>query len=231
MKRLVLLSPLVLISVVISYIQIIYANVPDIVLKQKKAVVTIYIDDKDGNRIATGSGFIIDPNGIIVTNYHVAKVWLEANNTITLKMENGAFYPVEDFISFNEDNDIAPLKAAGKELPTVNLAKDYKSKQGESVVVIGSPLGLETTVSDGIVSSVRGKDGLIQITAPVSPGSGGSPVFNSRGKVIGVATFLIDGGQNLNFAIPIKHVSYLLKTHETIKKKSIVDDLGVIKLA
>lgn len=194
------------------------ATIPDIVLKQKKAVVTIYINDKDGNQVATGSGFVIDPNGIIATNFHIVSKWLEADNTILFKMENGSFYPVEALISFDEDNDVALLKVSGKELLTIKLATGYETKQGESVVVIGSPLGLETTVSDGIISSIRGKGGIIQITAPISPGSSGSPVFNSKGEVIGVATFLIKEGQNLNFAIPVRHVTKLLYDYKTQKK-------------
>jgi tol-pal system protein YbgF len=173
----------------------------------------------DGNRVATGSGFIIDPNGIIVTNYHVISKWLEADNTILFKMENGAFYPIEDLISFDVDNDIALVKVTGKELPTIKLAKDYKPKQGEGIVVIGSPLGLETTVSDGIISSMRGKEGLIQITAPISPGSSGSPVFNSKGEVIGIATLFVEGGQNLNFAIPVSYITTLIEESKKPKKK------------
>jgi S1-C subfamily serine protease len=78
---------------------------------------------------------------------------------------------------------------------------------------------LETTVTDGIISNVRGKRELIQITAPVSMGSSGSPVFNLKGKAIGIATFLIEGGQNLNFAIPVKYVANLLNESKKPKKK------------
>lgn len=191
---------------------VVSARIPDNVLKQKKAVVTIYINDKDGNQIATGSGFIIDSNGTIVTNYHVISKLTkeEGANSLLVKLENGAFYPLEKGIATDEDNDIALFKVDAKELPVVKLAKNYRPKQGESVVVIGSPFGLETTVSDGIISSVRGKEGIIQITAPISPGSSGSPVFNSKGEVIGIAMLLFQGGQNLNFAIPVKYVSNLL---------------------
>lgn len=83
---------------------------------------------------------------------------------------------------------------------------------GERVIVIGSPLGLEQTVADGIVSAVReipAFGNIIQITAPVSPGSSGSPVINMKGEVIGVATFQIVEGQNLNFVIPGERVAKL----------------------
>ena len=200
-----------------------YARIPDIVINQKKAVVTVYVNDKNGKQISTGSGFIIESNGIIATNYHVISKCIENNNTLLIKMENGAFFPLSEIINYNEENDVAILKVDGKELPKVTIAKDYKPKQGEDIVVIGSPLGLETTVSDGVISSVRGEGGIIQITAPVSPGSSGSPVFNSKGDVIGVATFLIKGGQNLNFAIPVKNVANLLKGTRPPKKNEIAE--------
>jgi len=199
------------------------AKVPDIVLKQKKAVVTIYINDKDGKQISTGSGFTIDSSGVIATNYHLISKWLEIKgSTILVKITNGAYFPIEDFISFDINNDIALLKVEGKELQTVKIAKDYKPKQGEGIVVIGSPFGLETTVSDGIISSIRGKNELIQITAPISPGSSGSPVFNLKGEVIGIATFLIQGGQNLNFAIPVGLVTKLLDKSKETKPVTLV---------
>ena len=205
--------------IILLNVSLSYANIPEIVLNQKRAVVTVYVNDKDGKHISTGSGFIIGSNGIIVTNYHVISKCMEANNTLIVKMENGAFFPLTKIVNYDEENDVAVFKVDGKELPTVNLAKNYKPKQGESIVVIGSPLGLETTVSDGIISSIRGKDGIIQITAPVSPGSSGSPIFNLKGEVVGVATFLIEGGQNLNFSIPVKHIEDLLKGNRHPKKK------------
>jgi tetratricopeptide (TPR) repeat protein len=110
------------------------------------------------------------------------------------------------------------LKVEGKGLPKVKLTSTNKSKQGESIVVIGSPNGLETTVSEGIISGIRKKDEL-QITAPISPGSSGSPVFNSKGEVIGVVTSSIDSGQNLNFAIPVSYVASPLNDYKKSKKK------------
>jgi hypothetical protein len=199
-----------------------YANISQIILNQRRSVVTIYVNDENGNLIGSGTGFIIDSNGKIATNYHVMSMWLEGNNSLLVRMENGAFFPLSELVNFDEDNDVAIFKVDGKELPSVKLAKKYEPKLGESIVVIGSPLGFSTTISDGIVSNIRGKDKIIQITAPVSPGSSGSPVFNSKGEVIGVATFNIEGGQNLNFAIPVKHVANLLKGTKKSKKKIIV---------
>lgn len=121
-------------------------------------------------------------------------------------MENGKFIKAQKMLSLDETNDVALIKVEGKGLPSLKLSQDYKPKQGENVFVIGSPFGLETTVSNGIISSIRGSDEFLQITAPVSPGSSGSPVFNTNGEVIGIATLIMEGGQNLNFAIPMKYL-------------------------
>jgi len=97
---------------------------------------------------------------------------------------------------------------------------------GERIIVYGSPLGLEKTVSDGIVSAIRevpGHGTLIQITAPISPGSSGSPVLNMKGEVIGIATFQFIKGKNLNFAIPSKRVARLNLIEE--KKTSITEKI------
>lgn len=213
----------IIIFIILLNISFSYADIPGIVLNQKKSVVTIYVNDKDGKQIGTGTGFIVGSDGIIATNYHVMSMYLDGDNKLLIKMENGAFFPLNNVVNYDEENDVAIFKVDGKELPRVKIAKNYKPKQGESIVIIGSPLGLETTVSDGIISSIRGKDSIIQITAAISPGSSGSPVFNSKGEVIGVATFLIKGGQSLNFAIPVKHVANLLKGTKKVKEKGIVN--------
>ena len=187
------------------------AKVPDIVIKQKRSVVTVYINDSTGKPISSGSGFIVDPTGIIATNQHVIAELVEhPEMTSIVKMENGAYFPVEKVLSFDKENDVALLKVDAKELPVMAFSQRFQPKQGDDVFVIGSPLGLETTISDGIISGIRGKTGFVQITAPISPGSSGSPVLNSHGEVIGVATFVIEGGQSLNFAVPVRYVVSLL---------------------
>lgn len=219
-RNAVIQKALSILSLLLFISSIAEAKVPDIVLKHKKAVVTIYVYKED-DHIATGTGFIIGSDGIIATNYHVISELLDGKDTALLvKMENGAFFFTEDIISFNKDNDIALLKVEGKGLPKVKLATTYKAKRGESIVVIGSPKGLETTVSDGILSGIHEKDRLIQITAPISPGSSGSPVFNLKGEVIGVVNSSIDSGQNLNFAIPVSYVASPLNEYKKSKKKA-----------
>jgi tetratricopeptide (TPR) repeat protein len=120
---------------------------------------------------------------------------------------------VKGVLAVDAEGDIAVLKVEAPANQVRPLALDRTSPQeGESVVVIGNPFGLEGSVTNGIVSAVRdiptfGR--IIQITAPISPGSSGSPVVNMQGQVIGVATLQITGGQSVNFAIPSERISQL----------------------
>ena len=196
-----------------------FASVSEIALKQKDAVVTIFAFGKEKDSL--GSGFVVSKDGVVVTNYHVAKSCIAEKATCVVKMESGAFFPVDAVVAVDEENDLALIKVMGKGLPIVRLAQQQSGKLGESVVVIGSPKGLETTVSDGIVSAIRGDGEVLQITAPISPGSSGSPVFNSKGEVIGVATFTVKEGQNLNFAIPVKFVHRLYREYTASPRTSV----------
>lgn len=186
------------------------AKVSKQVLSKKQSVVTIYIED-DKKTIAFGSGFIIDANGLIVTNHHVIAPWEKSKTgKLFIKKSDKKFLTPVEIVATDEDKDVAIIKVKETGLPAIKLATKYKPTQGESVVVIGSPLGFETTVTDGIVSGIRGEDGFVQITAPIAQGSSGSPVLNENGDAIGVATLLIKDAQNLNFAIPVSYVENIL---------------------
>jgi hypothetical protein len=186
------------------------AKVSKQVLSKKQSVVTIYIEDNK-KTIAFGSGFIIDVNGLVVTNYHVIAPWKKSKTAkLLIKKSDQKFLTPVEIVATDEDKDVAIIKVKETGLPAIKLAKKYKPAQGESVVVIGSPLGFETTVTDGIVSGIRGEDGFVQITAPIAQGSSGSPVLNTNGDAIGVATLLINDAQNLNFAIPVSYVEGIL---------------------
>ena len=174
----------------------------ELVKKIKPAVVLIQTFDKDNKPLGQGSGFFVNNKGHIVTNHHV----LEGAYRATVKTSSGMEYPVEGIIAKDADADIVKLVANIPEAntPFLNLS-DIVPSEGQDIVVIGNPLGLESSVSSGIVSAVRdipafGK--ILQITAPISPGSSGSPVINNKGEVIGIATLIVTKGQNLNFAIP-----------------------------
>jgi tetratricopeptide (TPR) repeat protein len=167
----------------------------------EKSIVLINGYDSNNKLTSQGTGFFIESNGICITNYHV----LEGCFKASIKFENIEIQ-IDKIIDYNIAADIIKFSINNKnnvKYPTVSLISDLP-KKGEEVFVIGNPLGLDKTVSKGIVSSLRENlqfGSLIQITAPISSGSSGSPVFNYFGEVIGIATMSYDEGQNLNFAV------------------------------
>jgi hypothetical protein len=201
------------------------AEVPDIVLKQKNTVVIIYVNDKNGNHIVSGSGFIVDQNGVIVTNCNVIVKWFEeVDNTLNVKMEGGIHFSIEDLISSKCENNLALFKIEAKGLPAVKLAADYKPGKGENIFVIESLSGLENTISHGSIRSVREKDKFIQISIPFTKEKSGSPVFNIKGEAIGAATFLPKKSKDLNFAVPLNGVIKQLDRYRKLEKKSVKID-------
>jgi len=185
-------------------------TIPQIVEKYGKAVVLIATAKKDSGTIGLGSGFIVDPNGIILTNYHI----IEGAYPALIKSINGDIYDDIYIIETDKKRDIAVLKIKGWNLPFVQLGNSDSIKVGERIVAIGNPEGLENTVTDGLISGIRDTgEGykLHQISAPISAGSSGSPVFNMKGEVIGVATSSIIEGQNLNFSVPINYAKGLIR--------------------
>ena len=188
-------------------------SIPAIAKAANGAVVSIVMSDKNGNPIAQGSGFIVSTDGLIVTNYHV----IAEGTSAVVKLPDGAFYLVDGVLASDKARDIAVIKAHGEHFRTLVLGDSDRIQVGQEVVAIGNPLSLESTVSNGIVSSVRSIDEkggkYLQITAPISPGSSGGPLFNMEGQVIGVTTMYLKGGENLNFAIPINDAKPLLETH------------------
>ncbi|MCP4157987.1 MAG: tetratricopeptide repeat protein [bacterium] len=177
-------------------------DLPTIVAETKKGIVSIETFDSTGNKLGSGTGFFINKTGRFISNRHVFK----GADRAEIKIHNGKRFPVENVLAEDEDNDLILLKVnVRSDYITALVVGDKLPRVGESIVVIGNPLGLESTVSSGIVSANRELepfDKVIQITSPISPGSSGSPVLNLKGKVIGIATFQLVAGQNLNFAIP-----------------------------
>lgn len=175
-----------------------------IVKEIQPAVVTVITRDKQGKEFSLGSGFFIDPNGTLITNHHV----LEGASSAYICAYNGNEYMIESVLAADPRTDLIKLRAnlSGKLSSFLEPSK-LGPEIAERVIVVGSPLGLEQSVTEGIVSAIRsveGIGGVFQITAPISAGSSGSPVIDMKGKVIGVATFQFIEGQNINFAIPIE---------------------------
>ena len=181
---------------------------PELVRRIKPSAVAIQTFDSRGEALSRGSGFFIETDRV-VTNRHV----IEGGYRAEVHSSSGKVYQVKGVLAVDAEGDLALLKVDAPASIARPLSLERTSPQeGESIVVIGNPFGLEGSVTNGIVSAVRdiptfGR--IIQITAPISPGSSGSPVVNMQGQVIGVATLQITGGQSINFAIPSERISQL----------------------
>jgi S1-C subfamily serine protease len=175
----------------------------EIAREQSKAVVIIEALDERGSVIGQGSGFIVTPQGAVVTNLHVA----QGASSVRVKLPGGDAYKTADLVDVDEAKDIAIIKIKGFKLPAVTLGDSDKAEVGEPIVAISSPEGLVNSISTGVISGVRRFDThrVFQITAPISNGSSGGALFNSSGEVIGVITYLFKSGQNINFAVPINY--------------------------
>ncbi len=170
--------------------------------------------------MATGSGFNIEEGGGIATNFHV----LSGASSIKCTFDNNSSYEVDYILNYNPLKDIALLHLKdAKGLPVVKLSDSDKVKLAEEVLVIGNPMELQNTVSDGIISGIRNFYGInyIQTTASISSGSSGGPLFNSNGNVIGITSMTLMGAQNINFAIPINYVKKLYQTAHFIPMSTI----------
>jgi len=167
---------------------------------------------RDFKQRSLGSGFIIDKEGYIVTNNHV----IEDADKIKVKLKNGKEFDAE-IVGRDPNTDIALIKIKSKNnLPVVKLGASDALKVGQWVVAIGSPFGLEHTVTAGIVSA-KGRiigsgpyDDFLQTDASINPGNSGGPLINMKGEVIGINTAIIASGQGIGFAIPINHAKRIV---------------------
>jgi hypothetical protein len=175
-----------------------------LVKKIQPAVVTV-IAYRKKNTIS-GSGFFIDKEGHLITNRHLFNAVTRAE----VRTSDGKTYKIKRALSQNKEADLIRVLVDIPEESVHWISVIEKAPEiAERIFVLGSPLGFEKTVTEGIVSAIREMENEIdvyQISAPISPGSSGSPVINMRGDVIGVATFVCIEGQNLNFAVPGKYV-------------------------
>jgi len=166
--------------------------------------VLITVNDPAGRPLSLGSGFVLK-KGYIISNFHVVE---GAGSGFVRRIGDKTKYKITGVAAKDKVRDLVVLAVEGMNEDGVLLSKRESAEVGETVFAVGNPRGLEGTFSHGIVSSIREIDGfsLLQITAPISPGSSGGPIANEKGEVIGVAVATFKGGQNLNFAIPVQYV-------------------------
>jgi hypothetical protein len=143
-------------------------------------------------------------------------------------LSNGDAFDRVTVRAFDESKDIAILQIPGFSLPTLALGNSDGVQQGDSVVLIGNPVGLQGTVSAGLVSAIRQLEGyrVFQTDAAASPGSSGGPMLDDSGGVIGILTFRIKGGENLNFVVPINYARGLLQINEALSLAELNNRLG-----
>jgi hypothetical protein len=181
------------------------------------SVVRVVVLDEDQATTGMGSGFVVSIHGLsgtfVVTNYHVIR---DGHFLDVISADNQKLIVDQRVAASDAKSDLAVLKvmAVGKEPEALTLAGGAPPEIGTKVFAIGNPSGLTNTLSEGLISGFR-DDSLsvpaLQTTAPISPGSSGGPLLNSRGEVVGVTTAFLKGGQGLNFAIPAREVTDLLK--------------------
>lgn len=180
------------------------ASWAEIVAHIQPAVVVVETDE------GLGSGFIIKPDGVIVTNHHVVANAKE----MAVKLPSGEVYKNVYLLSSDPTNDLAFLKIEAVDLPTIPLGNSNNVQVGDEVLLVGAPKGLDQTASNGLISGIRIDNGVrvLQTSAAASPGSSGGPLLNQSGEAVGVMSFKILNGENLNFAIPINYVRGKLDT-------------------
>lgn len=211
------------------------AQTPQEIAKRAfESVVLLVMEDSNGQPLSLGSGFFVR-EGVIVSNLHVIE---EASRGYAKLVGQKAKFDIEGTVGIDLVRDLVLLKIFAPRTSLLPLGDSDAAEVGEPVYAVGNPQGLEGTFSQGIISSIRkvGSDKILQITAPISPGSSGGPVLNSKGEVIGVSVATFRGGQNLNFAIPSTYLKTLLAKTGPAKalagakspgtQRSILGDLG-----
>lgn len=175
----------------------------DIAQHALPAIVTIRTEN------SLGTGFVLRSDGWIATNLHV--IVGGPHLKVTLRGEREL--DVVEVLAASAEHDLALVRVNARDLPVLALGDSDAMRAGDTVVAIGNPMGLEDTVSNGLVSARRKLDDteVLQISAPIAPGSSGGPIFNDRGEVIGIATAVLMQGQNLNFGMPARYLVPMLK--------------------
>lgn len=181
------------------------------------SVVVVYGKDREGDVISLGSGVVLAA-GEVVTNCHV----IEEVGDLSVKYKGSEHAAMRKHSDL--DRDVCSLTVQGLKATAARLGATQPLKVGQRVYVIGAPRGLELTLSEGIISSLREVEGgrYIQITAPISAGSSGGGLYDDAGRLIGLPTFYLSEGQQLNFAVPVEWVK-ALPQREAVAKNAATD--------
>jgi S1-C subfamily serine protease len=181
----------------------------------KDSVVVVKAYDRQGKKMGLGSGVML-PSGDIITNYHVVK------EGVRYTVGRGKQAAPATIKAGDPDKDLCLLTAPGLVAEPARLGRADRLKVGDPVYAVGAPQGLELSLSEGIISQLRGggPHPIIQTTVAISPGSSGGGLFNAKGELVGITTFYLKDGQSLNFALPVEWINEVVgrKLRERPKK-------------
>jgi S1-C subfamily serine protease len=184
-------------------------DIPELLLKTSVSISNF----RDNRELNIGSGVFIS-NKLVVTNYHV----VDNGNRIELTRNSDQKKFEGEIVKVDEFHDICIIKLKNNSSPDFLKLNTNYPKIGTEILVAGSPIGLNGTISKGIVSNLKKNNphdnDLLQISAPISPGNSGGPVVNANGEILGISVsqFVGEGIQNINFAVPARYIDFLLKT-------------------
>ena len=179
----------------------------------KRSVVILFSYDKEGHQTGQATGFIVRTDGVVLTNYHFI------SNAAEIKIRSeDRMLDVKGLLYVDRKNDLALLKIEGNNLSPVRIRDKGIGPEGQTIYMIGSPRGEDKILFDGTLSRIKDistERKLLLMTAPVTKGSSGSPVFNETGEVIGIANFIINEAQPYYFAMPVSQIKSSLSLKKT----------------
>ena len=197
-------SSLLLIAMLFWPASALGASAGEVFEKVKDAVVVVKALGEKGEELSQGSGVML-PSGQLATNHHVVEQGLRLRGVANAHAVAGLI------VAKDPDRDLALLSAPGLNASPAQQGRAESLKVGQRVFAMGAPYGPELSISEGILSQLRGKKpSIIQTTAAASPGSSGGGLFNEKGQLVGITTFHLKGGQGLNFAVPVERVGELI---------------------
>ncbi len=185
------------------------ATVQDLVIRVKPSVVVITFTGRENDRQGLGSGFIVSSDGLIATNLHV----IGEARPISVQLSDGRKFDVTAIEATERHHDLALLRIDAKDLPALPLGNSDELKDGEAIVAIGNPLGLERSVVAGVLSGRREVEGrtMLQIAMPIERGNSGGPILDLAGRVHGLVTLKSLKTENLGFAAPVNQLKPLIE--------------------
>ena len=184
-------------------------SVAELTAKVRDSTVVISVMGRDGERSSLGAGFAVAKDGLIATNLHV----IGEARPIVVTTADARRFDVTAIYATDQAMDLAVIRVEAKDLKPLELGDSDSIKQGQEVVAIGNPRGLEHSVVSGVISGIRKIDGkpLIQLAMPIEQGNSGGPVLDRRGRVLGLVTMKSVVSENLGFAVAVNALKPLLK--------------------